>query len=208
MAYEKCADLSGELWIDFQKLDPEEVTRRTGAVYRDHQYHLPFLNRKLVIDAAARQVQVAGEPKTEPGFRACLTALQYLMGVDVSALGPPISPLELSGGATFFRGHHSLPAKPLESRFGEDQPGFLAAGEGLGAASRPAGDAALAVQVFPGLWVEVILWEKDADFPAQVTFTVPAHLDRFWHLDAIWGLLSLVGQELIAAAEKEAPEVA
>lgn len=200
MAYETCADISGELWSDFQKLDPEEVTRRTGAVYQDNHYHLPFLNRKLLINAAARQVQVAGEPGPEPGFRACLAALQYLLHVDVSALGPPISPLELPGGATFFRRHHGLPTKPLETRFGDDKTGFLAAGEHLGAAPRPAGDAALAFLVFPGLLVEVILWEADADFPAQVTFTVPGHLDRCWHLDAVWGLLSLVVQELIAAA--------
>ncbi|MBM4274601.1 MAG: DUF3786 domain-containing protein [Deltaproteobacteria bacterium] len=200
MAYEKCADVSGELWTDLLKLDREEVTRRTGAVYQDNQYHLSFLNRKLFINPATRQIQVAGEAETEPGFRACLTALQYLLHVDVASLGAPISPLELTGGATFFRGHHGLPTGPLESRFGEDKTGFLAGGERLGAASWLAGDAALAFQVFPGLLVEVILWEADADFPAQVTFTVPAHLDRCWHLDAVWGLLSLVAQELIAAA--------
>jgi hypothetical protein len=201
MAYEKCADVSGELWNDLQKLDPEEATGRTGAVYQDNLYHLPFLNRKLVISPPDHQVQVSGGQEAEPGFRACLTALQYLLRVDISALGPPTSPVEFAGGATFFRGHHGLPTKPLEERFGKDKAAFLAAGARLGAAPRPAGDAALSLQVFPGLLVEVILWEADEDFPAQVSFTAPAHLDRFWHLDAVWGLLSLVAQELIAAAD-------
>jgi hypothetical protein len=201
MAYERCVDVSGELWNDLQQLDPEEVTRRTGAMYKENLYHLPFLTRMLLISPRDRQVRMAGEPDAEPGFRACLTALQYLLHVDVSTLGPAISALELPGGATFFRGHHGLPAKPLETRFGEDKSGFLAAGARLGGEPRPAGDAALALQVFPGLLVEVILWEADAEFPAQVSFTVPAHLDRCWHLDAVWGLLSLVAQELIAAAD-------
>ena len=41
--------------------------------------------------------------------RACLLALTYLLHLVPSGLGPPIGPLELPGGATFFRGHHMLP---------------------------------------------------------------------------------------------------
>jgi len=61
---------------------------------------------------------------------------------------------------------------------------------------RAPGDAALAFQVFPGVAVEVILWRGDEEFPPRVSFTLPAHLDRFWHLDAVWGLLNLVTQEM------------
>jgi hypothetical protein len=108
--------------------------------------------------------------------------------------------MALSGGATFFRGHHLLPQAPLEARFGQDIPAFLRAGRRLQAEAHPAGDAALAFLVFPGLMVEVILWQADEEFPAQVSFTLPAHLDRFWNLDAVWGLLNLVTQELLQAA--------
>jgi hypothetical protein len=55
----------------------------------------------------------------------------------------------------------------------------------------------VAFQVFPRLTVEVILWQGDEEFPPQVTFTLPAHLDQFWHLDAVWGLLNLVTQEML-----------
>jgi hypothetical protein len=56
---------------------------------------------------------------------------------------------------------------------------------------------------FFGLAVEIISWLADDEFPAQVSFTVPAHLDRFWSLDAVWGLLNLVAQELLLAAAGE-----
>jgi hypothetical protein len=170
---------------------------------REGGYHLPFLDRTLLLVPARRQVQVAGAPEAEPGFRVCLTALMYLLHLDPAGLGPGISPLELPGGATFFRGHHGLPARPLEERFGRDAAGFLAAGKKLQGEVRPAGDAAVALQVFPGLVVEVILWQADDEFPAQVSFTLPAHLDRFWFLDAVWGLLNLVTQELLQAAPGE-----
>jgi Domain of unknown function (DUF3786) len=203
MAYEKCIDVSEEIWKDFEAGEPREIAGRTGVLYEGEVYHLPFLDRALLLFPARRQVQVAGAPGAEPGFRLCLTALLYLLHLNPAGLGPGISPLELPGGATFFRGHHGLPGGPLEERFGRDAAGFLAAGKKLHGATRPDGDAALALEVFPGLMVEVILWLADDEFPAQVSFTVPAHLDRFWSLDAVWGLLNLVTQEVLLAAPGE-----
>lgn len=199
MAYEKCAEVSGEIWNELKAQDPAEICERTGATFRDGWYRLPFLDRELLVNPAAPEIKLAHDPETDPGFRVCLTALLYLRHINPLLLGPPISPLELPGGATFFRGHHGLPNGPLEERFGRDVAGFLAAGRRLKAETRPAGDAALALQVFPGLWVEVRLWAADDEFPAQVSFALPAHLDGFWFLDAVWGLLNLVAQELLRA---------
>ncbi|MEW6388546.1 MAG: DUF3786 domain-containing protein [Thermodesulfobacteriota bacterium] len=200
MAYEKCRDVSEAFWLELSRLHPEEITRRTGATHVNGRYRLPFFKGQLLVDPELRQIRVVGEEQTDPGFRVCLTTLHYLLYLDPAALGGPISPLELAGGATFFRGHHGLPQGPLENRFGRDLPAFLAAGERLHGEKRGAGDAAWAFPVFPGLVVAVILWQGDEEFPPQVTFTVPAHLDRFWHLDAVWGLLNLVAQELLQAA--------
>jgi len=203
MAYEKCNDVSAEIWKEFEDRDPQEITDRTGAPYQEEVYHLPFLDRTLLLSSVRRQVQVAGAPEAEPGFRLCLTALLYLLHINPALLGSGIGPLELPGGATFFRGHHGLPSGPLEERFGRDAAGFLAAGKKLHGKIRLAGDAAVALEVFPGLVVEVILWQADDEFPAQVSYTLPAHLDRFWFLDAVWGLLNLVTQELLLAAAGE-----
>jgi len=203
MAYEKCSEVNREFWEELNKLDPGEVTGRTGALFQDGRYHLPFLDRELVIDPQGGRVQIAGAPETDPGFRVCLTTLLYLLRLDIRALDAPISPLEFPGGATFFRGHHGLPQAPLEERFGQDAAAFAAAGARLHGERRAAGDAALAFQVFPGLTVEVILWQGDEEFPPQVSFTLPAHLDRFWHLDAVWGLLNLVTQEMLEAGAAE-----
>jgi hypothetical protein len=205
MAYEKCQDVSGELWNDLAAQDPEEVAGRTGAEFRDGRYRLSFLKRILVVEPVARQAWLEEDPEADPGFRACLATLVYLLHINPGALGPPLSPLELPGGATFFRGHHCLPTTALEARFGQDPQGLLAAARRLGGEPRSAGDAAVVLQVFPGLIVEVILWQGDEEFPAQASFTVPSHLDRFWNLDAVWGLLNLAAQEIIRAAAEETP---
>lgn len=199
MLYEKCAEVNEDFWRELDQADPEDVTRRTGAVFHDNSYRLPFLNRQLTVDLRERRVVVSGAPDTDPGFRLCLTALLYLLKVDTSVLGPLVSPLEMPGGTTFLQksGPHSLPNPLLEERFGQDLPGFLEAGRRLGAEVLHAGDASLGFQVFPAVMVEVILWQADEEFPAQVSFAVPSHLDRFWHLDAVLGLIVVVVRELL-----------
>ncbi len=64
-----------------------------------------------------------------------------------------------------------------------------------------AGDAALAFQVFPGVTVEIILWQADEEFPAQVSFRIPGNLERVWHLDAVLALLQLLSGAMLAAAD-------
>lgn len=202
MLYEKCSEVSSEYWQEFKQADHAAICRRTGVALENGTFHLPFLNRELCLDLDRGRIWVAGAEDTEPDFRTCMTAILYLLKVDPSVLGAPVSPMELTGASTFFqaRGPHALPTESPERIFGSNLPAFLEVGRRLGAKKREAGDAALALQVFPGLTVEVILWEADEEFPAQASFTVPANLDRFWHLDAVLGLLQLVVRELEAAS--------
>lgn len=202
MLYERCEEVNLEFWRELAQLSPDEVTRRTGAAFGREAYRLPFLNRILHVDLGTGTIISEGAGAREPDFRLCLTTLLYLGRVNPAALGPLVSPQELTGGATFFmeRGPHALPHQPLVERFGHDRQGFLRAGELLGGEPRNAGDAALAFQVFPGLAVEVILWLADEEFPAQVSFRTPASLERVWHLDAVLALLQLLSREILAAA--------
>ena len=126
----------------------------------------------------------------------------YLLHLDPAGLGPGISPLELPGGATFFGAITACPAANWKSVSAGTAPVARRRNK-LHGDTRPAGDAAVAMEVFPGLVVEDILWQADDEFPAQVSFTLPAHLDRFWSLDAVWGLLNLGTQELIHATAGE-----
>ncbi len=182
--------------------DPEDILRRTGVRRNQKLLHVPYFNRDLVVDPERRSIFLADAPLEEPGFRRCLITLLYLLLIDAAALGPPISPLELPGATMFFQksGPHALPSAPLEDRFGRDLAYFLEIGRRLGAENRGSGDGALAFRVFPALTVEVILWQADEEFPAQVSFTVPSQLHRFWQLDAVLGLLGVVVKELLQAA--------
>jgi len=202
MLYNRCAEVDEKFWRDLARADPEDIARRTGVRRQQDVFRVPYFNRELVVDPDRQHLFLTEAPEEEPGFRRCLITLLYLLSVDTAGLGPPISPLELTGATTFFqtRGPHAIPSAPLEERFGRDLASFLAAGRRLGAETRDLGDGALAFRVYPGLSVEVILWEADEEFPAQVSFTVPSNLDRFWQLDAVLGLMGLVVKELLRTA--------
>ena len=130
MPYEKCSDVSREYWQELQQADPDEIQRRIGMAPDNGVWRLPFLNRELFVDPAQNRVWVSGAPDTEPNFRTCLTAVLYLLQVDPSALGSPVSPKELTGASTFIQAHgpHSLPTEALEQTFGANLPAFLEAG--------------------------------------------------------------------------------
>jgi len=202
LLYTRCREVSAKYWEELALLPPAEVARRTGVRWTGEAYRLRSLQRVLLVDPTRRRLQVLDSPDDQdPGFRRCLTTLLYLSRVDPNALGPPVSPLELVGGSTFFQkqGPHALPGANLAARGGLEPASFLAQGRRLGGVPRTTGDAALAFPVFPGLTVEVILWAADEEFPAQISFTVPRGLDRVWHLDAVLGLLQHLAEELLAA---------
>jgi hypothetical protein len=206
MLYNQCAAVNEEFWRELRQADPEDIARRTGVRRCQNLFRLPYFNQEAVADLEQQRVLRVGAPEEEPGFRICLISLLYLLYVDTTELGPPRSPLELPGATTFFqkRGPHAIPSAPLEERFGRDLSGFFQVGELLGAERRSSGDGGLAFQVFPKLPVEVILWEADEEFPAQVSFTVPSNLDRFWQLDAVLGLMGLVVKEMLRVGRQVA----
>jgi hypothetical protein len=200
--YQKCRDVDDALWEALSQANPAEVARRTGAGYQKGVYTLPFLNRELTVRPAQRLVQVHGQSGEEPEFQLCLTMLLFLLKVDAVQLpSRQVSPKEYKGGVVFFQGPHALPTARLEERFGSNRELFLSAGHSLGGEEVGRGDVAVVLTAYPNLRLEVILWLGDEEFPPQVILTVPAALERFWALDAIWALLNVVTREFWRAAE-------
>lgn len=201
--YQKCRDVDPALWQALAAADPAAVCRRTIARHELDAYFLPFFQRELVIQPAAKSIYLDGQPELEAEFQLCLITLLFLLKVETALLpSRQVSPKEYKGGVTFFQGPHALPTARLEERFGQDRELFLAAARRLGGREVAQGDAAVALTPFPHLTVEVILWLGDEEFPPQVVFTLPAALERFWALDGIWALLNVVSRELWRAAEE------
>ena len=201
--YQKCRDVDESLWQALARANPVEVERRTGVRYVAGKYILPFLNRQLAVYPDQRQILGPEKSPEEPEFQLCLTALLFLLNVDAYQLpSRQVSPKEYKGGVIFFQGPHALPTARLEESLGAQPELFLQVGRSLGGTEVGQGDAAVALQAYPNLTVEVILWFGDEEFPPQIILTTPAALERYWALDAIWALLNVVTREFWRAAEE------
>ncbi len=167
MAYEKCSDVSEEIWKDFEEREPREITGRTGALYQEGVFHLPFLDRTLLLAPVRRQVQVAGAPEAEPGFRLCLTALHVSVAHRPGAPGAGDQPAGITRRGHVFPGTPRPAQRPPGRAFRPGRGRFFGRREKLRGEIRPAGDAAVALQSFPVWWWKSFYGRRTMSFPPR-----------------------------------------
>ena len=109
MLYNRCAEVDEEFWRALAQADPEEIARRTGVRRHENIFRFPYFNQEAVVDLDRQRVFRAAAPEEEPGFRLCLITVLYLLFVDNAGLGPPVSPLELTGATTFSKAGGPMP---------------------------------------------------------------------------------------------------
>lgn len=195
----------GLYWETLAKSPPDEVCRRTAALYDENRrgYILPILHQPYTILPNDQRILVRrSEVLEEENFRDnfYLLVLLYLLNAKGGKPeGNWISEKELKGGTTFFRGPHALPVGEIEGVFGKDAEGFIRAGLRLGGVEIPFGDKALALQVFPKVPLAYVLWLEDQEFPARITVLFDATIQRHFSLDGVWCLVAEVSRRLLEA---------
>jgi len=193
------------LWDKLAKLRPESVCERSLAE-RDEAtggFLLPVLNRRYLIEPAARTVTLEGAPAAAepPAFHVQLLAVNYLIGArGVPLAGELTTAGQLPGGETFFRGSHGMPTEKLTDRFGSDADGFLAAGRALGGRPCEHGDAAVELPLLPKIPITVVLWLADPEFFARVSYLFDRSATVHLQLDALLAAAQLAQKELVGAA--------
>ncbi|MBW1673440.1 MAG: DUF3786 domain-containing protein [Deltaproteobacteria bacterium] len=131
-------------------------------------------------------------PKTR-SFELDLIILTYLLTAQaVDRSETVINEKQIPGGETFFRGPHTLNTGLMETLYGEDREGFLAAGKRLNGRVKHLGDAAIHLPVLPRVPVTLILWTKDDEFPAQITVNFDSTISSHLPLDIIWAMINVV----------------
>ena len=74
---------------------------------------------------------------------------------------------EIQGASFYFSAFVKRAIDPLKKTFGSNIQGLVQAAEKLGGQTIPAGDAGFEFRVLPRIPVQLILWEGDAEFPAE-----------------------------------------
>jgi len=185
------------LWVQLEREIPEEICHRSLAGH-DHEkgFLLPFLNQIFQILPKTRSIIPLN--RHAPGaksFELDLIILTYLLRAQaIEISGKMVNEKQIPGGEAFFRGPHCLNTHPMEELFGGDREAFLSVGKRLNGRARDAGDAAICLPVFPRVPVSLILWEKDDEFPAQITVNFDSTVSTHLPLDIIWAMVNVVSK--------------
>jgi len=88
----------------------------------------------------------------------------------------------------------------MKKVFGEDREAFLSAGRRLEGEVRDLGDAAICLPVLPRVPVTLILWEKDDEFPAEITVNFDSTVSSHLPLDIIWAVVDVASRWMTLSA--------
>jgi len=189
--------ISGEdkAWESIAGLLPEDVCRRTGAVYNDRSntYSLTAFGTLFSIDPQKKIIM-----HLEPDGEIFLTRLRYFFVLsllwymvkasDATPAGKLIKPSGLSGGDIFFRGSHVLPLESIAMKYAHDRRGFRERGLLHGGRVVEYGDAAIELLPFPKLPVTVILWLADEEWEARADFLFDSTAHNHLPIDVLWSV--------------------
>jgi hypothetical protein len=195
------------LWDDLAKVDPLRAAGNCGAVYDQGVFRLEFLGAPFTVDPQTRLV--SGPPdRTKADFQKALVLLVYLtwggQGNPPDPSGRLVGPLEIPGGAMFFRGPHVIAAAPLEMAYGRNKEALLDKALSLGA--RASSDYLFTWRVLPNIEVAVMFYPEDDEFPAKANYLIESRCHYYMALDAVWGLINAVTNELLPPGAKRAAD--
>jgi len=195
--YNLASDLHPLHWERLARRPPEISARAAGCDLVEGCFHIDCVAKTLAIDPQRRAVVLRDEPGGEPGYQRSLAALTYLAGAtEGPASGAFVSPRELPGGASFFRGPHSLPTDRLASAFGPDLPSLAAAAKALGGRIAQGGDLSFIIPGLPKIPIQIVYWRGDEEFSAASALLVDARSHLHLPLDALWALLNVAVSSL------------
>jgi len=169
-------------WADLSQLAPDDVVTNSGAGYDPvtRIYQLKVLNITYVISQHEKKITEQG--KSEPvKFEMGLLILHYLVNAkNIPPSGKLLGARDLPDGDIFFRSTHELPLSPLKEKFGSNPAGLLEAAKALNGKRKDFADAAVEIQVLPRLFLTILVWKGDDEFPANASVlfdsTAPEHL--------------------------------
>jgi len=186
------------LWKELQTCDPVKVCERCKVTFEDSRYYsVKSLNSLIKVYPEERCFESDDrELAGDPDFQLLVVSyLLYAQKIDI--IGKWISEKDLKGGSLFFRGPHCLPSSALEKEFGTSRETFAGKSLRLGGKPLDFGDISMCFPVLPLIPLTVVLWLKDEEFPARVTFMMDQSIEAHLPLDVICAMAASVTKKLL-----------
>ena len=180
--------------IFFQQLaamPAEDVCNRAACTYDDREraYTIALWDRRYRVQPELHLVGPADPaiPPLHPYLDLFL--VHYLLRANgKESAGQWISEKDIPGGATFFRGPHTIPSDLIAARFNNDIEMFKRRCEQLQGVPLSLADAAWRFAVTPRTPVAVLYWQGDDEFPAEAKILFDADIGSCLAADVVYAL--------------------
>lgn len=151
---------------------PEELSARSGVAWSDGAFHTVFLGRTVSISWPSMEATDANGARLSPSAEILLGRL-LLEGTLSPGSGRFLSYSELPWGSVYNAQFTGRCIRRLAAGYGTRLSEFGPACESLGGRAIDGADAAYEIPFLPELWVRLLLWEGDEEFPAsaQILFS-------------------------------------
>lgn len=165
---------------EYAKASPEEMSSRTGFPYdtEKQQFQVTFFGRKYVVtwpefSATCLDDMYAFDALESMNPAKILVVRFLLEGATANGTGKFLTYREVPWGELYYRQFNGRCMMHLAYGFGNRLDSFRKAMEAMHAQLVKAGDAAYQVEVFPGYYVQFLLWEGDEEFApsSQILFS-------------------------------------
>ncbi len=152
---------------EFPDLAPPEAAARAGVRYEEGTFQVPFFGSEYEVDWPSGAIRRAAS-REEPDIATRILILHYMLTADGTPLADQwIAFRGLPGGLGYdaaFQGRASL---RLARAFGSNRPAFEAVAQSLGGERLAFGDASFSFRLLPRVWLAVVLYLADDEFPAN-----------------------------------------
>ena len=178
-------------FADLEACDPKDVVLRTGCEYDPivRHYFVDVWGHRYCVDL--NQCRVKPEKSGPPTYQnfLCLFIVFYLINAQrIAPLGQWVSQKDITGGAAFFRGPHTIPADVITDRVKNDIVLFESICHQLGGQPIDFADAAFSFWITPLIPVAVLYWQGDEDFPCEAKLLFDKTIEDHLPLDILFAL--------------------
>ena len=164
----------------YRNADPAMISQRTGFPYDPERcvFTVFYLHRSYEVSFPEFEITSLDEkypfsPLTETNQSKIMMARYLLEGAVAASTGKFLTYRDVPWGEVYYRQFNGRCMMRLAFSYGNKLEAFEKACETIGAVRIPQGDMGYQFEIFPGYFVQFLLWAGDDEFPpsSQILFS-------------------------------------
>lgn len=182
------------------QINPHEAAARAAVAYEKGVFHVPYYGTLHCVQWPAGAVSRAADG-AQVDIATRILLLHYLLTADGTPLAADwIAFRSLPGGLGYdsaFQGRANL---RLARAFGSSLRSFEAAAQSVSGERLSFGDSSFAFRVLPRVWLAVVLYLTDEEFPASANVLFDASASHYLPTEDLAVLGGILAGRLISSA--------